>query len=74
MMIIFKKGNKEDLKNYRPICLLANIYKVLRKVLTKRLEKTLDENQPREQAGFRSRGSTTYLIHVVNKLKEKCKL
>ena len=46
MMIIFKKGNKTDLKSYRPICLLSNIYKVLTKVLMKRLEKTLDENQP----------------------------
>jgi len=36
-----------------------NIYKVLLKVLTQILEKTLDENQPREQAGFRSRYSTT---------------
>ena len=44
MVIIFKKGNKKDLKNYRPICLLSNIYKILTKVLTKRLEKTLDEN------------------------------
>ena len=52
MVIIFKKGNKKDLKNYRQICLLSNIYKVLTKVLTKRLEKTLDENQPRQQAGF----------------------
>ena len=50
MMIIFKKGNKKDLTNYRPICLLSNIYKVLTNVLTKSLEKTLDENQPREQA------------------------
>ena len=69
MTIIFKKGNKKDLLNYRPICLLSNIYKVLKNVLTKRLEKTLDENQPREQVGFRSGYSTTYHILVINQLK-----
>ena len=41
------------------------------KVLTKRLEKTLNENQPWEHAGFRSRYSTTNYINVVNQLKEK---
>ena len=51
--IIFEKRNKKDFKNYTSIC-LSNIYKVFTKVLSKRLEKTLDENQPREQAGFRS--------------------
>ena len=70
-MIIFKKGNKKDLKNYRSKCLLSNIYKVLTKVLTKRLEKTLDENQPRKQAGLGSGCSTTDHIEVVNQLKEK---
>ena len=73
MVIIFKKGNKKYLKNYRSICLVSNIYKVLTVVLTKRLEKTLDENQPREQAGFRSRNSTTDHTHVVNQLKKKCR-
>ena len=48
------------------------LYKILTKVLIKRLEKILDENQPREQAGFRSGYSTTDHIHVLNQLKEKC--
>ena len=71
MMIIFKKENKKELKNCRPIYLLSNIYKLLTKVLTKRLEMTFDDNQPQEQAGFKSRYSTTDYIHVVNQLKEK---
>ena len=56
---------------YRSICLVSNIYKVLTEVLTKRLEKTPDENQPREQAGFKSRYSTTDQVQAVNQLKEK---
>jgi len=52
-VIIFNKGNKKDLKNYRSICILSNICEVPMKVLTKKLEKRLNENQPREQAGFR---------------------
>ena len=73
MMIITKKGNKKDLKNYRAICILSNIYKVFTNVLATRLEKTIDENQPRGQAGFRSRYSTTVHIHVVNQLQEECR-
>ena len=34
---------------------------------------TVDENQPREQAGFRSKYSTTDHIHAINQLKEKCR-
>ena len=37
------------------------------------LEKKLDENQPREQAGFRGMYSTSYHIHAINQLKEKCR-
>ena len=73
MVIIFKKGYRKELNNYKQICLLSNLYNVPTKVLTKRLEMTLDENQPRDKAGFRSRYSTTDHIHVVNQLKEKCR-
>ena len=66
MVIFFKKGNRKDTKNYRPICLLSNMYKLFTKIITTRLEKKLDENQPREQAGFRSKYSTTDHIHAIN--------
>ena len=55
MVICFKKGNRKDIKNYRQICLLSNMYKLFTKIITTRLEKKLDENQHREQAGFRSK-------------------
>ena len=50
MVIFLKKGNRKDIKNYRPICLLSNMYKLFTKIITTRLEKTLDENQLGEQA------------------------
>ena len=66
MVIFFKKGNRKYIKNYRPICLLSNTYKLFTKIITTRLEKKLDENQPREQAGFRGKYSTTDHIHAIN--------
>ena len=45
------------------------MYKLFKKIITARLEKKLDENQPREQAGFRSKYSTTDHIHAINQEK-----
>ena len=71
--IFQKKWNRKDIKNYRPICLLSNMFiKLFTQIITTRLEKKLGENQPREQAGFRSKYSTTDHIHAINQLKEKC--
>ena len=52
IILIHKKGDINDLKNYRPISLLPVVYKVLTKVIANRISATLDFSQPNEQAGF----------------------
>ena len=46
------------------------MYKLFTKIILSRLEKKIDENQPREQAGFRSKYSTTDRTHAINKCRE----
>ena len=71
IILLHKKGPKDDLNNYRPISLMSNLYKLFSQIITKRLTKILDENQPPEQAGFRSGYSTTDHIQTVNQIFEK---
>lgn len=71
--ILHKKGDKADIKNYRPISLLSIIYKTFSQILLKRMSHTLDYHQPREQAGFRSGYSTIDHIQTISQLQEKAK-
>ena len=72
IILLHKKGDKRNISNYRPISLLNNIYKLFTKIITNRITRTLDENQPREQAGFKRGFSTIDHLHAVNQLIEKC--
>ncbi|KAK6732237.1 hypothetical protein RB195_016554 [Necator americanus] len=58
-VLIHKKGDREDLRNYRPICLLSVLYKVFIKIILTRIPRMLDEAQPQEQAGFRHSAAWT---------------
>ncbi|KAK6763711.1 hypothetical protein RB195_024150 [Necator americanus] len=42
-VLLYKKGDPQDIGNYRPICLLSVIYKLLTRVILNRIERTLDE-------------------------------
>ncbi|EYC43695.1 hypothetical protein Y032_0483g2288 [Ancylostoma ceylanicum] len=71
-ILLYKKGDPSELRNYRPISLLSVLYKLLTKVISKRIEGVLDAEQPREQAGFRRNYSTIDHLHAINELIERC--
>jgi hypothetical protein len=72
IILIHKKGNRDNLNNYRPISLLSNPYKLFTKILTNRLAKIMDQNQlPEQEAGFRAKYSTVDHLHTINQIIEK---
>ncbi|KAK6737462.1 hypothetical protein RB195_019893 [Necator americanus] len=70
-VLIHKKGDREDLRNYRPICLLSVLYKYSPDILT-RISGTLDEAQPQEQAGFQGFSCLDH-IQTVSRVIEVCR-
>jgi hypothetical protein len=56
---IFKKGNKAEISNYRPISLLTSFLKVLEKVIYKRIYHHVNSNNilAMEHYGFRKNSS-----------------
>ena len=69
IVILLKKGDPKDIKNYRPTSLLSHSYKIFTRPLQTRIERTLDENQPREQADFR-KGHLQALNQIIEKSNE----
>ncbi|KAE9415981.1 hypothetical protein Angca_007600, partial [Angiostrongylus cantonensis] len=69
-VLLFKKGDLLDIGNYRPICLLSVVCKLFSRVILNRIDRTLDEGQPCEQAGFRKGFSTMDRIHTLTRFIE----
>ena len=52
-IMLLKKGPRDDMANYRAICLLSHSYKLLSAVVARRLMAVLEGHLPDTQAGFR---------------------
>jgi hypothetical protein len=50
--LIPKKGNSSAIKNWRPISLLSNFYKILSRAINNRLKRVVDRVLGRSQKGF----------------------
>jgi hypothetical protein len=73
LILLYKKGDRKEVKNYRPISLLCAIYKVFIAVITYRIEKYLDAATQNEQTGFKRNFSTLDNILVLLELIRKSK-
>ena len=70
---IFKKGDKQQIKNYRPISLLPICGKIFEKIIFNNLYSYLNANNliTKNQSGFRPGDSTTnQLLYLVNEIHQ----
>ena len=68
---IFKNGNKTTISNYRPVCSLSPISKIIEKVTYNKMIKFIDKYGilSKEQYGFRKNmGTDTALANYVNRI------
>jgi len=71
VVLIFKKGDKENLANYRPISLLNSFYKLMAAIVQMRIECKIDKHLQGTQYGFRKRLSTADATHYIRRMIDK---
>jgi len=69
---IYKKGDRLNCNNYRPIMLLNITYKLYAILLNKQLSEIIENKLGDFQMGFRPNRSTTDNIFMIRQIFEKC--
>ena len=75
VIALFKKGEKTDKNNYRPISLISNVSKILEKLMYKRIYVFLEQKNSfyPYQFGFRHNHSTNFaLIEITEQIRKAC--
>ena len=70
--VLHKRDDVENVGNYRPICSLPALYKLLSTILFGRLYPRLDQKQAEDQAGFRKSYQTTDHLATYRMIEQKC--
>ena len=70
--VIHKKGDVENVSNYRPICSFSALCKLFWTILYGRLYPVLDQKQAEDQAGFRNSYQTTDHLATYRMIEQKC--
>ena len=71
----YKKGNKTECNNYRPISLISNLSKILEKIMYTRLYSFLEQKNAlyEHQFGFRNNHSTMHaLMEITESIRKSC--
>ena len=71
VILLQKKGDRNNLDKYRPISLLNTNYKILTAIIQKRLADCLDKHIQETQYGFQRKRGTAQAIHSVRRIIEK---
>jgi hypothetical protein len=70
--LLFKKGEKNKMSNYRPISLLCADYKMLAKIITERMKPVLTSVIEKAQQGFIKDGNIVGSLILVKEIIEYC--
>ena len=69
--VIFKNGDPQVAKNYRPISILSMTYKLFSRLLLRRVKPILEQAQAVDQAGFRAGFSCSDHLFCLAQIQEK---
>ena len=68
--VMYKSGDKQQLRNYRPISATPLLYQIFSWLLYNRMEPTLDSQQSYDQAGFRRKFCTEDHLFTTTMIQE----
>ena len=71
VIVLFKKDDRDECKNYRPISLLSHVYKLFMTIVGDRIKSDLYASFPASQAAYQTGRSTTEQIFSLCQLIEK---